>query len=438
MRIKRYWLIGLLIGLAINESSCVKGDSGIGSHFMNSDINVKYIDTLSVNLSSFVMDSIISSNKSLALVGSYQDPDSIFGTTNSTSYVIFNAPSASYGTYRDAVYDSLILTLKYSGYYYGDTLKPLKFSLHRVNEDIVYPSGGQYLYNTSSFSYNAESIGNVEFLPRPNSDQTVSVNMTSSIGQEFFNKLVNNADEFDSQDNFVNYFKGIAIVSDSTNSSIVGFNVNNTSMYLKLYYHNGGDVVNNPISVTFYPCLVDRQFNHITSSRSSSNFTSGLNSTPINSSNTGGYSFVQGGTGIITRVDFPSLINVLKYYPNMQVLRAELDVQPIVPQDIDFLPKTLNLYVTNKFDDFVGIVNDANGNAEGGNLNVDGLIPSNSSYRWDVTTFVKAVLGVNSKNIDGLLIVPYNYAVSFDHVVIADQQRSHYKTQLKLYIASHE
>jgi len=443
MGIVRYCLIILGIALAINESSCVKGDEAIGSQFMNSDVNVKYIDSLTVNFSSFLMDSIISSNKNLALVGSYVDPESVFGVTQSTSYVIFNTPGLvsvgnSSGLLGNAVYDSLILTLKYSGLYYGDTLQPLKFSLHRVNQDIVFPTSSQYLYNTSSFSYDADSIGEIEILPRPNSDQTVTIKLAGSLGAEFLDKLANGSDELASQDNFVNYFKGIAFVADPTNSSIVGFNINSTSMYMNLYYHNEGDVVNVSRDVQFNPCLLDHQFNHIYSNRTNSPLTKDLSNVPTNSSNTGNYSFVQGGTGIVTRVDFPYLSSLLKYHPNMQVLRAVLVVQPVVPQNLDYLPSNLNLYFTNKFNDFVSIVNDSNGNAEGGNLNVDGVIPSNSTYSWDVTTFVNTVLGTNSSNLNGLLIVPNNYSVSFDHAVIADPLRSHYNTKLILYIASHE
>lgn len=444
MGIVRYCLIVLVIALAINETSCVKGDEAIGSQFMNSDVNVKYVDSLTVNLSSYLMDSIVSSNRNVAVVGSYVDPESIFGITQSTSYVIFNTPGLISvgnlsGLQGAPVYDSLILTLRYSGLYYGDTLQPLKFSLHRVNQDIVFPTSNQYLYNTSSFSYDADNIGEVEIFPRPNtSDQTVTIKLASSLGTELLDKLANGSDELATQDNFVNFFKGIAFVADSTNSSIVGFNINSTSMFMNLYYHNDGDVVKASQEVQFNPCLLDHQFNHIYSNRTNSPLTKDLNTVPTNSSNTGNYSFVQGGTGIVTRVDFPYLSSLLKYNPNMQVLRAVLVVQPLVPRNLDYLPSNLNLYFTNKFNDFVSIVSDSNGNPEGGNLYVDGVIPSNSTYSWDVTTFVNTVLGANSKNLNGLLIVPNNYTISFDHVVIADPLLSHYNTKLILYIASHE
>lgn len=437
MLIRKLGLLFAILYILVEVTACVKGERSLGSQLYGSDISINSVDSFTVNLSSYMQDSVVTSGKSLSLIGSYSNPT--FGKVTASSYVIFGRPSMNQ-IEDNTVFDSLVMTLSYTGYYYGDTLKPYTLSMHRVNQDIVFPSDASYLFNTSAFGYDSESIGNITFLARPKSKDTVNVKMSSVLGNELFDKFSKYSDQVATPSDFVNYFKGIAFVPGADDSSIVGFDVNNNTMYMTLYYHIVGDVVNVSKSIVMYPYFTQMQFNHISSDRTGT-LIENLGNDPISSTMTGNYAYIQGGTGIVTRIDFPSLADILQVYKHMQVLRAEFIIQPVgdVGGDTQFFPQKVNLYYTNKHNDLLSIVKDSQGNVENGNLYEDQIVPSNSTYSWDVTGYVTTVLGNNNINeLDGLLIVPESIATTFDRVTFADQFRSHYKTELKLYIASYE
>jgi hypothetical protein len=435
MLIKRLDFVSIILLLLVGMSSCINGDRTIGSQLIDDDVSVNTVDSFTVTLSSYLLDSVVTNNKSVALVGEYINP--LFGKTIASSYIQFGRPYITQLA-ENAVFDSLKMTMYYSGYYYGDTLTPISFSLHQVNQSITYPENTiSYLYNTTSFSYNTESIGDTTMLIKPKTKDKVVIKMSNVLGNEFFNKFLNYSAEFTSQSDFVDYFKGIAIVPE-TGNAIVGFVVSDTSMHMDMYYHIGGDVVNIAQHVTFYPYDTQKQFNSIHSDRTST-LIENISESPTLSSATGNYAYLQGGTGIVTRVDFPTLTNILATYKHMQVLRAVLIVQPVGEGgSTQFFPQHLNLYYSNKHNDFLTIVKDSQGNTETGDLYTDQIIPDNSYYAWDITTFVNTLLGTNTSQLNGLIIVPENVTSTFDHVTFADQFRSRYKTQLKLYIASYE
>ncbi len=441
MLIKRLGLVLPLFLVVFGMSSCVNGNRSIGSQLLGSDIAVSSIDSFTVDLSSYLLDSVITNNKNLALVGEYDSP--IFGQTKASSYIVFGRPNI-YQLDQNSVYDSLVMTLYCSGYYYGDTLVPYTINLHRVNQDIVFPENDlPFLYNTSFFTYDLTTIGDTTILIKPKSKSKVTINMSNVLGNELFDKFMIHSEQFSDQADFIDYFKGIALIGSDTltsgsDNSVVGFDLSDTSIHMNLYYHIQGDVINVAKSIAFFPYDATRQFNHMYSVRTGT-LIDKLSENPISSSETGNYAYVQGGTGIVTRVDFPTLRDINLNYKHLQVLRAELIVEPVGENgDTQFFPKRLNLYYTNKHNDLLSIVKDSQGNIQGGSLYTDQVVPDNSTYTWDITTYVNTVLGDNLNQLSGLIIMPENVASTFDRVTLADQFRSHYRTKLKLYIASYE
>jgi len=419
--------LGLIaITLLLLLASCQSEDQTLGSSFVDSKTSIVYVDTFTVSTSTFVHDTIKTSNKSLALVGKFIDKKNIVGKINSQSYIILRNQVSELNEY--ALYDSIVLLLKPSGYYYGDTTSTYTIQANRVTQDILFNKNDTYLYNNSHFDFEPTSLGEYSFKPKPNKKQLIRIKLEDELGLDFMRKLKSSTSAFEELGGFYNYFKGI-VLRCSNGESILGYTLDSTR--ISLYYHyEGSDKVYN---VNFIPTLPSRQFNEITSDRSGT-IIENISKTPIPSSKLNNYAIVQAGIGLVTRIDFPTIKNLREQNRSFDVIKAELVIQPSTMMEINYLPSSLNLYLTNKFNDLIGYFTDVDGTTiQDGSLYIDYIYRENISYTWEITSFIKNQIKTNTPY-NGLLLLPENYDYSFDHVIINDQKLSNYRTYLKLYL----
>ncbi len=419
--------LGLItITLLLFLASCQSEDQTLGSSFVNSNTSIVYVDTFSVSTSTFVHDTIKTSNKSAVLVGKFEDKKNIVGKINSQSYIILRNQVSTLSEY--ALYDSIVLLLKPSGYYYGDTTSAYTIQVNRVTQDILFNKNDTYLYNNSHFNFEPTPLGEYTFKPKPNKKQLLRLKLEDELGLDFINKLKSSTNAFEEQGGFYNYFKGI-VLRCSNGGSILGYNLDSTR--ISLYYHYEGS--DNVYNVNFIPTLPSRQFNEITSDRSGT-IIENISKTPIPSSKLNNYAIVQAGIGLVTRIDFPTVKNLREQTRSFEVIKAELVIQPSTLMEINYLPSSLNLYLTNKFNDLIGYFTDEDGTSiQDGSLYIDYIYRDNISYTWEITSFIKNQIKTNTPY-NGLLLLPENYDYSFDHVIINDQKLSNYRTYLKLYL----
>nr|HPN23136.1 hypothetical protein [Tenuifilaceae bacterium] len=71
-------------------------------------------------------------------------------------------------------------------------------------------------------------------------------------------------------------------------------------------------------------------------------------------------------------------------------------------------------------------------------LNKDYIYRENTTYSWDITSYINLIVENPESEYNGLLLLPENYDKEFNHVVIANQQKSKYRTKLKLLILYYE
>jgi len=121
-----------------------------------------------------------------------------------------------------------------------------------------------------------------------------------------------------------------------------------------------------------------------------------------------------------------------------EVIKAELSIQPSAEMDFSYLPSNLYLYLSNKHNDFITQLTDNDGNAVNGSLNKDYIYRENTTYSWDITSYINLIVENPESEYNGLLLLPENYDKEFNHVVIANQQKSKYRTKLKLLILYYE
>lgn len=427
--------IFLLLSLFFTIASC-SDDSfhiGIGDNFISSQTNAVIIDSLTVNLSTILIDSIPTSGTEQLFVGKYTDK--YLGVIKSTSF--FQLDVTENTSIEDlAVFDSLTLVLNYSGLSYGDTLQQQVINVHRVTEDIEQNDDYE-LYNTSFFKYGEFPIGSLSFYPKPNLKDSIEIRLDDSLGEQFMNLLKNKADEISSSDNFIDFFKGLAIVPGDNNSSVLEFNGVDSLVNVILYTHYVGEErVETKYKFPIYSSSTC--FNHIEADRTGTlveNLKTQKEELP--SGETGNIAFVEGGLGIVTRIDIPGLSRLLEMEYRKILYKAELILKP-VPQSypVDDLPTNLILYNTDKFNRLVSEITTDEGESINPDFYLDEIYNDNTYYVFDLSDIIMDKLADGYVDTDAGLIISLdddNQQGTLDHVAFDARKGSSYKPTLKLY-----
>lgn len=442
------WPLLILIAL-FSACSSDSGNFQIGDDLVDSESSVTLVDTFSVQLSTVVLDSIITSDPDAALVGKYSDPT--IGTTELKHY--FNVDLASnYGSLDedDDIFDSITVKLQYNGFSLGDTISDVTFNLYRLTEELELiedENYNEYLYNNSSFPYEETPIGSYTFRPNPNSLDSIEFRIDDAFGEEILNWIYNDEQSETKNDRFMEYLKGFVLVADDANSNVIlGFDNSDASgIALKVYSHVVDlDIEENEYE--FQRTADALSFNQVIANREETLFAdlpTQRTSTP--SSETDGLTFMQGTTGVLTRVDFPNLNDVFATQ-NRVVIRAELILVPAVEnRNLSELPSTLNLYSTNHLNAFstnniLTVTSGSSTQAVNARLVSDPLTDE-YYYIVDITTYLRSVLANNYYDNElGLLVsVPqaslYNQA---DPVILTDGFVGELQPKLNLYFLIYE
>jgi len=415
-------------GLFINGCKESSEEFILGEEYIESQTNLTLIDTFSVNLSTVILDDVVTSGTETLLIGSFSDD--ILGKITSHSYFQIGIPDSLdyYDTENDDVYDSLSLMLLYNKYSWGDTTKRQEISVHQLSEKIEL-NENNYLTSNTSFNYNPDPIGLIDYYPQPNSTMdTLFIKIDDAIGNGLFSLLKEDSDILSSDENFINYFPGLVLLANEMyKGSIVGFNATSDDLKLILYTHRS--VLNTgKINYGFSMENSEKQFNNIIHDFASTQLnplTSQRDKLP--NSQTDGLSFLQGGTGLVIRADFPSLQNLLLLDRGL-VTKAELLISPLKNSyNNQTLPADLYVYESDKINRII---------TTGGNPSVrslDELYQENTSYSFDITEYLTDEL--SDSYIDpekGLLITlsQTNESSSFYRLIV---DASRQKTKLKIY-----
>lgn len=340
----------LLVSASFTESCTKVNEFTIGDNFVASQTHLIVADTFRVDVSTVLLDSIVTSNRRVAFAGSYSDEEC--GRISCKSYFRiayenFEQPATS------AVFDSAAFVFVNSGFYAGDTTRLLTLGIHRVTEEMKHFYNDSYFYNNTSFDYSPDLLGSLSFYPTPkSSDTTVSVPV-NSLGEEIFNLIRDNDEIVSSSDWFNDYFKGFVLTSeDPDNNMILGFTADETHISLKLYYHLNLEA---PVEkeITIKMGSESDQFNHI-------DYNSGTSALEkikdggdlVSGSEAGNIAVLQGLAGLTPMIRFPSVQDFLLENKH-KVIKAELIFEPVKKSyEIFTLPGKLYLYESDRWRNF--------------------------------------------------------------------------------------
>ena len=456
-RQKVFNLIGVfcLVWVSFLINSCSKQDYTIGNNLVDVKSNVFVNDTFTLATYTVKADSVKTSGYNVLLVGSYDDV--ALGKTICSGYFRI-IPSITGNSLPElsasATFDSMLMVMKPTGYYYGDTTTDFGFEVRRLTQNLYndnYDASSQKRYNTNSVGV-GELLASVRVRPRPLRRQALSFRLSDELGVDLFNKIKGQDDVFDNADKFVEYFKGMAVVPDNSvsNTSIIQFSATDTALYTDIYYHDAN--VHYTFRLKFAQSHINQegvtisdyllQYNQIKCDYTSPllgnlNNTSDNQADKLSSRLTGDASFCQAGNGLYTRIEMPTLKNVLLAPGYFKLLRAELILKPIRNsyKNVE-LPKTPGLYYTDDDNDFLQLfANNANVNVQlTPYLNIDDIYSDNTSYTYDVTSQIYNLLYYQTNDVPAILlsVTANDYNSTLKRMIIGNSNHPTNASKLKL------
>ena len=424
----KFTIIGVFCALLL--MSCATDDVAayeVGSDFIENDIQIRVIDSFTVNTGTFQIDSIMTSGSSRILLGNISDE--YLGDTKAQSY--FQVVNTNFSIDSDAVYDSIGFVLNYDTYSYGDTLVPQTYTIHEVLET-VEPEDGDDFYNTDFLEFDSESRGVLTFTPKPNTDP-LYIPMDDDLGEEIFNKILDN--DINNSDDFSQYFKGLTIVPDtSVDSHILGFDIYSS---MRLYYTvKVDDIEDESDYIEFSISDIDKQFNAI-----STDLSTGVIG-EIDDSETVTYSedvddnvyVFQASSGVFSKIEIPAIKKLRELSNTATTLSAELTFKPLkgTYDDLHPLPTFLSVFIVDHKNRFLGQLTNTSGATVFAYLNSsDDEFDENTFYSVDLSAYVETILA-NDEDLNYSLAIQFtdgNKAV--DRMVLSDAQSESTKLTVK-------
>ncbi|MBA4053802.1 MAG: hypothetical protein C0490_03745 [Marivirga sp.] len=418
----RFYFLGIVLVLFVGACNNEPSGLGVAYSVFDKSYGVVLVDTITVDVSTVLLDSIPTSGTGTLLIGGYQD--SKLGTTQSEGYIQVGI-GESWEPASNAVFDSLVLVARYSGYYYGDTTVAQTFEARRVTQTFKTYSLPQFwvderqysalftegsLYNSSSIRYDLSPLGSKTIRVRPGSPDSLSIRLDDNLGREWLQLAQSKSLSITNQEKFLEYFKGFAISAASAQPScMIGFTTSDIKvrLYYKQYsnealkqqYHEfpfGSDLFN---------------YSKITTDRSGT-VLEGLSqdNNVLSTRDTGDEAFIQSGTGVVTKVTFPHINKMIDLEDLLMVNQAQLVISPIKKTfSKDYpLPVSLTLFETNKSNlpltrAYADYSVDTYQSAY---ISFDTEFDTSTGYIFTITQYVQKLLTTEGNLDKGFLIMP--------------------------------
>lgn len=417
------------------------GEFVVGSDYLLVSNKVVLIDTVTVEMSTINFDSLVTSSQSRILVGNYDD--AVFGKVKSESY--FQLASEDYtllseGSDTDVpnyVFDSISMILKYDNYYYGDTTKVQSFHIHRITQKVKPNTDDDSFYNNSALSYSDDILGSISYKPRPKEKDSINIKMDAAFGEALFQKIKKR--EISNFETFSEYLKGLVLVPSTSNtSSVIGFNLTSK---VRLYYSKYQGDTETSLIKDFSILDVSKQFNSISLDKTGTLIQDlPSSSSSLSSSLTSRQGFIQSGTGIACRIDFPN-IKQLKYISDKgAIVDAELILKPInnTYSENFALSDSLQIYVADKLNRISGALLNSAGNSVYGILNKKSdEFNENIGYSVSIGAFLQKEMLRQSDAKSALILTLPGISKTVNRIIMGDQKHLNNKIQLKIYYISY-
>ena len=440
--LKFLWMLFFAIAIISCGTDTDAGEFVVGSDYLAVNNKVVLIDTMTVEMSTVNFDSLVTSSQNRMLIGNYDDP--IFGKVKSATYfqLLPSSYSLNTGTGSDTdatnyVLDSISMILKYDNYYYGDTTKVQTFDIHRLTQKVKPNTDDNQFYNNSTLTYDAESLGTISYKPRPTEKDSINIKMSQTFGEALFQKLKKR--EITDFDSFSEYLKGLVIVpSTSNSSSVIGFNI---SSKMRMYYSKSQSDTEESLIIDFTISEAAKQFNSISLDKTGTliqNLPDSSNR--LSSLTTNNQGFIQAGTGVACRIDFPNIKQLNQISENGAIVDAQLILKPVNNTYSDKYPlaDSLKVYTADNLNRIGGNLLNSAGSVVFGLLNKKSdEFNENIGYSISIGSFLQKEMLKKSDSRGALILTLPEIYKAVGRIVLGDQKNLNNKIQLKIYYISY-
>ena len=241
-----FYSISFLLLILIIAQSCNKEISSIGLDLKDKDdlLNAVFTDSITqINAYSVLEDTLNTTGMVYNYLGYIKDQ--VFGTTTASIYAQLAPDGNGISFGNSPTLDSIVLTLRYTGGFYGDTLNPFSIKVYELKEDILTD---KIYYQNNSIEHYSENLTCSDFnlYPKPNTkvkvdtllNAHVRVRLNDALGKRF----LQNEKELASAEVFKKYFKGLYISAEPLNNdgSLVNFTLASALSGIHIYYKDNG------------------------------------------------------------------------------------------------------------------------------------------------------------------------------------------------------
>ncbi len=414
--------------------ACKKKEStiGAGAYDPAELLNAGAIDTFTLNTYTILDDSISTKNPLLNLLGEMNDET--FGKVKASFYTQIRIASANpnFGDLSQISIDSFVLALQFSDYTGG--LSTQTFEVYEVDEEISSDTAVKY-YEFSTVAVKPVNLvmpGKGTIKPDPIGDaivDTVSVapqmriHIDTNLARSLMVESASGSSAFTSSDNFVEFFKGIQIITNnppqsSGQGSVYSFDTKSTASKLTIYYKKL-ELVNGVLTPVkkLYDFIINnncQSFNHVEFDRAGTKV-QGVLANP----NSGLQEFYTQSYGLRGVVEIPGLSNISK---KTVIHKAVLDL-PIQYQTGSIYNPGIGIFYFNKR----GI------NPEWLPFIYPAAISDfTKSITYDLRNVVQSIVSGDREN-QPIYITPQRSVISMDRIIFNGRNTLN-KVKPKLYI----
>ncbi len=384
---------------------CSDGDLDLGKKFVKTNTYTQKIDTVTIQLSTIISDSVTTSGASNNLVGFFSHD--LIGEQQATSYTGINAPSTfTWDTDLEdpEIYDSCVFYFTLDGYTIGDTTQLFTLNISELTEDIEAADDG-YFYSHFTVDYNTEPIASLSFYPRPVHEPDHSVKVDDDFAERIITFMRKYKNHEDKTTLYYEQFPGISLWSNEAECAL-GMYTADTSSYFTIYSHKQ-DAETEDIERTI-SFRTSYSFHHLETTENGI-FDLDSREDRLSSEETENVSILQGSSGYKIRVDMPYLENLKNILDGGYLVKALLQVETNLDyQDIDELPTSLYIGELDKWNRITTYLYDSSGDLNTGSLQTDYIYNEDNYYIFDVTTWVRAQLAKDITTSD------YGFVLDFD------------------------
>lgn len=410
------------------------------------------IDSSTVKASTVLSDPLVTSDRGLS-VGRYIDP--YLGVVSAKAFVEvnlnhgFRLRTDMNGLIIPVEYDSLVFITHYSAFY-GDTLREQEIGIYQLKEEL--DGRKDVFYSNSISEYDTEPLGQIKFCAHPHSHVekdnyddlwNLRIPLSDSFGKKLIDMAMEDNDTLRDSHLWKDFLPGIVLKGGGDDeASILKMSDQDNRTKIRLYYHDTEGEESYYLRYWDFPITKGRSnFTNYHTDRSKTVLAELKESEKdLNSNETDDLTFIQCGTGLVTKIEIPYWDQMLLREDIGELLKVELELYPLNLSYREYaMPHPLNVCVTNernKFD-YQLIAEKKKGDKYTQPLEsvfyYNDDIWINSHFKIDLTNYLKPMLeDFENYNIQ-LLIMPNMEVMGtfVERIVFTNEEESDYRFKLK-------